>query len=72
MKKTLTLIWMLLSYLLTLIPTISLLYGLILWLQETNVNWWGPATTTYTILLIIGIVSCVLSTTLYIKQTKQK
>ena len=71
MKKTLYIIWIVISSIVTLFSVVELAIGFSLWLKETEISFWGPNSIIHTILLLLGITSLVLSIIYFIKWLKR-
>ena len=72
MKKSLFIIWIVVSSLIVLFTAIELSIGISLWIKENTVPFWGPASITYIIILLLGISSLVLSIIFFKKFIKNK
>lgn len=61
MKKTFIITWLVLSAIFLLISFIELIIGFSLWLKETHLNFWGPASITQIIIFVISLTSLIFS-----------
>lgn len=53
--------WLIISAIFVLCSFIELTIGISLWLKETHLNFWGPASITQTIIFVISLTSLILS-----------
>ena len=72
MKKNLYIVWIVVSSLLVLFSTIELAIGISLWIKESEVSFWGPASITYIVVLLLGITSLILSIIFFKKYCSSK
>lgn len=61
MKKILKIVWSIVSAIFVICSFIELTTGISLWLKETHLNFWGPASITQTIIFVISLTSLILS-----------
>ena len=59
--KKIKVCWLVISAIFVLCSFIELTIGISLWLKETHLNFWGPASITQTIIFVISLTSLILS-----------
>lgn len=70
MKKSIKICWLIISVILILFSFIELSIGFSLWLKESHLNFWGPASITLTLIFIISLISLILSV-IYLRKRKR-